>query len=86
MIQRAKTFLQKLSLPAKVLVAGLATITLSWTPIILYLVFVYGLLGVKDGNPIGLGLLMLFGSVLGGAIFVIGLILLLASKIMKASS
>jgi len=66
--------------------AGVATVVLSWAPILLYLVFVYGLLGVKDGNPIGLGLLMVFGSVLGGAIAMIGLILLLASKIKRASS
>ena len=86
MIQRAKAFFLSLSLPAKVLASGLVTVVLSWAPILLYLVFVYGLLGVKDGNPIGLGLLMVFGSVLGGAVSVIGLILLLASKIMRPSS
>ncbi|GAA3929739.1 hypothetical protein [Luteimonas lutimaris] len=86
MIQRSKAFFLSLSLPAKVLMAGVATVVLSWAPILLYLVFVYGLLGVKDGNPIGLGLLMVFGSVLGGAIAMIGLILLLASKIKRASS
>ncbi|MGB3393743.1 MAG: hypothetical protein WA956_00900 [Stenotrophomonas sp.] len=84
MIQRAKAFFQNLSFPAKLLAGGLLTVLLSWIPLLLYLVFVYGLLGVKDGNPIGLGLLMVFGSMLGGAIATIGLVLLLVSGNKKA--
>ena len=85
MLQRAKEFFVGLSFPAKVLVAGVATVALSWAPILLYLVFVYGLLRVKDGNPIGLGLLMMFGSMLGGVMAAAGLLLLLVSKVMGRS-
>lgn len=82
MFQRALEFFSSLSFPAKVFVAGITTVVLSWIPALLYLVLVYGLLGIKDGNPIGLGLLMMFGSALGGLMTVIGLCLLLLSKMM----
>ena len=81
MFRRAVEVFAGLSFPAKVLAAGLATVVLSWIPILLYLVLVYGLLGVKDGNPIGLGLLMVFGSMLGGAVAAVGLLLLALSKV-----
>ena len=84
MLQYTKEFFLSLSFPAKVLAAGVAIITLSWVPILLYLVFVYGLLGVKDGNPIGLGLLMMFGSMLGGATAAVGLFLFLISAMRKS--
>lgn len=84
MLQYTKEFFLSLSFPAKVLVAGVAIIALSWVPILLYLVFVYGLLGVKDGNPIGLGLLMMFGSMLGGATAAVGLLLFLISAMRKS--
>jgi len=83
-LQYTKEFFLSLSFPAKVLVAGVAIIALSWVPILLYLVFVYGLLGVKDGNPIGLGLLMMFGSMLGGATAAVGLLLFLISAMRKS--
>jgi len=86
MIQRATAFFAGVSLPAKVLLGGLVIILLSWIPILLYLVVVYGLLGVHDGNPIGLGLLMVFGSMLGGAIAALGLVMLLVSKLTGRSS
>jgi|GEM_PF-1141594 len=85
MLQYTKEFFLSLSFPAKVLMAGVAIVALSWVPILLYLVFVYGLLGVKDGNPIGLGLLMMFGSMLGGATAAVGLLLFLISKAMRKS-
>ncbi len=84
MLQYTKEFFLSLSFPAKVLAAGVAIITLSWVPILLYLVFVYGLLGVKDSNPIGLGLLMMFGSMLGGATAAVGLFLFLISAMRKS--
>lgn len=84
MLQYTKEFFLSLSFPAKILVAGVAIIALSWVPILLYLVFVYGLLGVKDGNPIGLGLLMMFGSMLGGATAAVGLLLFLISAMRKS--
>lgn len=85
MLQRAKAFFLGLSFPARMLMAGVATVILSWIPMLLYLVFVYGLLGIKDGNPIGLGLLMVFGTTLGGAMAAVGLLLLLLSGIMRRS-
>lgn len=62
MLQYTKEFFLSLSFPAKILAAGVAIIALSWVPMLMCPVFVYSLLGVKDGNPIGLGLLMMLGS------------------------
>jgi len=53
---------------------GLAVIVLSLAPLLLYVVF-----GPKDGNPIGLGLLMVFGIPVGVAISVVGLVVGMAA-------
>jgi hypothetical protein len=42
---------------------------LSLAPLVLYVIF-----GPKDGNPIGLGLLMFFGVPIGVLLFVVGFI------------
>lgn len=81
MFWRIKNFFLRLSFPGKVLVTGLATIALSWVPFLLYLVLVYGLLGIDDGNPIGLGLLMVFGSTTGVIVAALGVLLLLVAKL-----
>ena len=54
--------LSKLSWIGAALMAG------SLAPLLLYMIF-----GPKDGNPIGLGLLMVFGVPLGLLILIIGL-------------
>jgi hypothetical protein len=52
---------------SKLFWAGLIVMGLSLAPLLLYIVF-----GPKDGNPIGLGLLMFFGVPLGLLIFILG--------------
>lgn len=49
--------------------AGAIVAGLSLAPLVLYVIF-----GPKDGNPIGLGLLMFFGVPIGVLLFVVGFI------------
>jgi hypothetical protein len=49
--------------------AGAVVAGLSLAPLVLYVIF-----GPKDGNPIGLGLLMFFGVPIGVLLFVVGFI------------
>ena len=49
--------------------AGAIVAGLSLAPLVLYVI-----LGPKDGNPIGLGLLMFFGVPIGVLLFVVGFI------------
>jgi hypothetical protein len=49
--------------------AGAIVVAMSVAPLLLYVIF-----GPKDGNPIGLGLLMFFGVPLGLVLLVIGLV------------
>jgi hypothetical protein len=49
--------------------AGASVAGLSLAPLVLYVIF-----GPKDGNPIGLGLLMFFGVPIGVLLFVVGFI------------
>jgi hypothetical protein len=49
--------------------AGAIVAGLSLAPLVLYVIF-----GPKDGNPIGLGLLMFFGVPVGVLLFVVGFI------------
>jgi hypothetical protein len=49
--------------------AGAIVAGLSLAPLVLYMIF-----GPKDGNPIGLGLLMFFGVPIGVLLFVVGFI------------
>lgn len=53
---------------------GLALIALSLAPLLLYVMF-----GPKDGNPIGLGLLMVVGVPVGIALSVVGLVVGMAA-------
>ena len=53
---------------SKVFWVGVVLMAGSVTPLLLYVIF-----GPKDGNPIGLGLLMFFGVPLGLLILIIGL-------------
>lgn len=53
---------------------GLALIALSLAPLLLYVLF-----GPKDGNPIGLGLLVVVGVPVGVAVSVIGLVVGMAA-------
>jgi len=48
---------------------GLVFAAATLAPLLLYVIF-----GPKDGNPIGLGLLMVFGVPVGVLLFVIGLV------------
>jgi hypothetical protein len=48
---------------------GVGLMAASLAPLLLYVIF-----GPKDGNPIGLGLLMVFGVPLGLLVLIIGLI------------
>ena len=54
---------------------GLALIVLSVAPLLLYVLF-----GPKDGNPIGLGLLMVVGVPVGVAVSVVGLVVGMAAE------
>jgi hypothetical protein len=54
---------------SKLFWAGAIVIATSVAPLLLYVIF-----GPKDGNPIGLGLLMIFGVPLGLVLLVIGLV------------
>jgi len=60
--------LAKAKLP-KLFWIGVWVLALSAAPLLLYIVF-----GPKDGNPIGLGLLLFFGAPIGFILMVIGLI------------
>jgi hypothetical protein len=53
---------------------GLALIVLSLAPLLLYVLF-----GPKDGNPIGLRLLMVVGVPVGVAVSVVGLVVGMAT-------
>ena len=48
---------------------GLFVMAASLAPLLLYVIF-----GPKDGNPIGLGLLMVFGCPLGLLLLLLGLV------------
>lgn len=54
---------------SKLFWVGVAVAAASVAPLLLYVTF-----GPKDGNPIGLGLLMVFGVPIGVLLLVIGLV------------
>ena len=54
---------------SKILWLGLILMIGSVAPLLLYIIF-----GPKDGNPIGLGLLMFFGFPTGLIVFIVGVV------------
>ena len=59
----------------RTMMAGVAGVVICVTPILLYMNF-----GPADGNPIGLGLLMVLGAPLGVVALAAGLVLWLIGK------
>ncbi len=59
---------------------GLGIIGVSVAPLLLYVIF-----GPKDGNPVGLGLLMVFGVPVGIFISVVGAVIGIAVGRKKAT-
>ena len=54
---------------------GVWVVAVSYAPMLLQVIF-----GSADSNPIGLGLLTVFGSIVGGALVLFGVLLVLVRR------
>ena len=80
-VSAIQTYLRQLKTSVKILLGSFLLGVLSTLPLTIYIA-----IGPKDGNPIGLGLMALFGIPLSAIGMLAGLILLLLEYIKGKSS